>query len=244
MPPFTTNLGKTLHVLATGGLHKALIINTATADRIPVQFNPEEYTLSRENNFAQAAVPGLGGPILQFAHGNLKTLEMELFVDTYEAHNEGALRTRAGDDVRLITNRLVGLMEINADLHAPPVLLFTWGGLSFSCVLARVTQRFILFRPDGVPIRARMQVTFHEYLNASLERKEVKTQTADYSKLYVVSQGETLSSIAAAVYDDPTMWRPIALLNRLDDPRSLSTGQQLLIPRLPFRDPETGEVLA
>ena len=40
-----------------------------------VMFNPEEYTLNRDNNFASQAVPGLSSPILQFAHGNLRTLE-------------------------------------------------------------------------------------------------------------------------------------------------------------------------
>ena len=101
-------------IAMSGSLHKATIINTATNDRIEVQFNPEEYTLNRENNFAQAAVPGLSGPLLQFVHGNLKTLEMELFLDTYEAKT----------DVRELTSKLTGLMDIQPDLHAPPVLLF------------------------------------------------------------------------------------------------------------------------
>jgi hypothetical protein len=29
----------------------------------------------------------------------------------------------------------------------------------------------------------------------------------------------------------------------VDDPRDLAIGQRLDIPRLPFRDPETGEVM-
>lgn len=47
-------------------------------------FNPEEYTINKDNNFAAQNVPGLSGPILQFVHGNMRTLEMELFFDTYE----------------------------------------------------------------------------------------------------------------------------------------------------------------
>ncbi|MEO5817961.1 MAG: LysM domain-containing protein, partial [Gemmatimonadaceae bacterium] len=56
-------------------------------------------------------------------------------------------------------------------------------------------------------------------------------------------QGETLSSIAAQVYSNPATWRPIAILNAIDDPRSLTVGRHLLVPQLPFRDPETGEVM-
>jgi nucleoid-associated protein YgaU len=217
-----------------GSLQRAIITDTATNNFIEVQFNPEEYTLNRENNFAQAAVPGSSGPLLQFVHGNLQTLEMELFVDTYEA----------GTDVRVVTDQITGLMNINEKMHAPPILLFTWGSLGFPCVLAKVSQRFIMFFPSGAPARARLQASFSKYTNSNVEPKEIKRETADYTKIHVVLQNETLSSIAAGIYDNPALWRPIAIVNEIDDPKVLATGQQLVIPALPFRDPETGEVMA
>lgn len=221
-------------------LEKATVTNTVTGVRVPVLFNPEEYSLKEDNSFAQVAIPGLRGPLLQFISGNLRTLDMELLVDSYEAH-EG--QTGAGEDVRNLTRRITDLMKIDPTTHAPPVLLFTWGSLSFTCVLASAAQRFIMFRPDGVPVRARLQVTFNEFMNAEVEAKETKRETADYSHEHVVLQGETLSSIAVAVYNDATRWRPIAVANRIDNPRDLVVGDRLIVPRLPFRHPETGEVL-
>jgi nucleoid-associated protein YgaU len=223
-------------------LAKAVIANTVTNQRIEVQFNPGEYTLNRDNTFAQAAVPGSSAPLIQFVHGNLQTLEMELLLDTYEAH-AGANANSAGDDVRPLVRKLTDLMNIDETTHAPPVLLFTWGSLSFTCVLSRAIQKFVLFRPDGVPVRARVQATFGEFRNADLEAKEIKRETADYSKVHLVAQGETLSAIAARAYGNPAAWRPIAIRNGIDDPRVLEVGSRLLIPRLPFQDPETGEVM-
>jgi nucleoid-associated protein YgaU len=55
--------------------------------------------------------------------------------------------------------------------------------------------------------------------------------------------GETLSGIAAAVYDDAELWRPLAVANDIDDPRSLTPGQQLTVPSLPYSSPDTGEVV-
>src|SRR3954447_156322 len=136
-------------------LEKATIINTDTSEKLTVQFNPEEYSLSRDNNFAQAAVPGRSAPLLQFTHGNMRTLELELLFDTYEQ-----LR-----DVRQETNRLVHLLDINPETHAPPVLLFVWGSLRFQCVLARANQKFLMFLPTGQPVRARIQATFNEFSN-------------------------------------------------------------------------------
>jgi hypothetical protein len=224
-------------------LEKALITNTDTDERIEVMFNPEEYTLNRDINYAQTGVPGLSAPILQFVHGNLQTLEMELFLDTYEAHRNGSrVLNQAGEDVRTLTSKITHLMDIDPKTHAPPVLLFTWASLSFTCVLARASQRFIMFRPDGMPVRARLQVTFNEFRNVDLEAKEIKRETSDFSKIYEVKQGETLSAIAWRTYGNPRLWRPIAKRNGIDNPRALSIGTRLIVPQLPFRDPETGEV--
>src|SRR5213592_4065184 len=110
-------------------LAKAKITGEATGDQFDVMFNPEEYTLNKDNNFASQAVPGLSGPLLQFVHGNMRTLEMELFFDTFEAQT----------DVRNQTNNIVNLLNINPELHAPPVLRVAWASLQFRCVLARVS---------------------------------------------------------------------------------------------------------
>jgi len=213
-------------------LEKATIVNTDTGTKLTVMFNPEEYSLNKDNNFAQAAIPGRSAPILQFTHGNLRTLEMELLFDTYEQ----------GKDVRDETKKLTGFLDINPETHAPPILLFVWGSLRFQCVLARANQKFVLFMPDGKPVRARVTVSFSEFSNSSLEAKEVKRETADYTKVYVVSQGDTLSAIAGKVYANPTLWRPLAIRNGIEDPRALTPGHRLEVPRLPFRNPESGEV--
>lgn len=224
-------------------LEKATITNTFSGARIPVQFNPEEYTLNRDINYAQAAIPGLSAPILQFVNGTLQTLTMELFLDTYEQHKVGSTTVnQAQSDVRLLVRQVTDLMAIEPATHAPPVLLFVWGSLTFTCVLAQCTQRYTMFLPDGTPVRARLNVIFHEYRNTDLEAKEVKRETADYSKRHVVSQGETLASIAGAEYGDPRLWRVIAIANRLQRARDLPPGLSVLLPNLPYRDRESGRI--
>ncbi len=222
-------------------LEKALICNLDTDEEIPVLFNPEEYTLNKDINYAQASVPGLSGPILQFVNGNMSTLEMELLLDSYEEYEEASPKVEAGSDVRELTDKVTNLMVINSETHAPPILLFTWGSLSFRCVLARVSQRFIMFRSDGVPVRARLNVTFNEYLDPEQEIKKLNPQTADYSKEYVVLQRDNLSGIAGKLYQNPQLWRPLAIANDIADPRAIAPGQRLRVPPLPFVDPDSGQ---
>ena len=68
-------------------------------------------------------------------------------------------------------------------------------------------------------------------------------QTADFTKVHVVAEGETLDGLAGRLYENPRMWRAIAIENEIDDPRSDLTGRAIRIPSLPFVNPETGEVL-
>ena len=205
--------------------------------QLTVLYNPEEYTVNKDNNFAVQNVPGLGSPIVQFVNGNQRTLEVELFFDTYDTP------TLPKQDVREQTGPVVGLMAIDGDLHAPPILRVKMASLNLRCVLSRVSERFIMFMPDGVPVRARLNCTFIEYADPEQEAKGANLQTADFSKVHVVARGETLSAIAAALYQDPPRWRPIALANRIANPRALSPGQALRIPALPFLNPDTGEVV-
>jgi nucleoid-associated protein YgaU len=111
-------------------------------------------------------------------------------------------------------------------------------------VLARASQRFTMFLPDGTPVRAQLQATFNQFSSVDLEAKEVKRETADYTKRHVVSQGETLWSIAASAYGDARLWRVIAIANAIDRPRPLETGAGLVLPNLPYRDPDSGRVYA
>jgi nucleoid-associated protein YgaU len=116
-------------------------------------------------------------------------------------------------------------------------VIFSWGQLTFTCVVTRTSQRYVMFRPDGTPVRARLTVSLSEYRNVTLEAKEIKRQTVDYTKVRVVAEGDTLALVAHREYADPTAWRAIAIRNNITDPRTLTVGTTLTIPRLPYVDP-------
>lgn len=213
-------------------LAKARITVEHTGRQIEVMFNPEEYSLNKDNNFASQTIPGLSSPILQFVHGNLRTLEMELFFDTTDRRT----------DVRDETQKITDLLKIDSELHAPPVLRVAWGSLQLRCVLTRASQKFVKFLEDGRPTRARINVSFSEFVDPEREAKETNRQTADFSKVHLIQRGDTLSGLAFRFYDDPALWRPIAIANSIDDPRQLEIGREIVVPALPFTDPATGEV--
>jgi hypothetical protein len=187
-----------------------------------VLFNPNAYTVEKANQIAEAAIPGLEGPILQYVHGNAKTLTMELFFDTYEEQA----------DVSLYTNQVYNLLDIQASTHVPPICLISWGGFSFQGVLQQASGKFTLFLPNGTPARATMNVSFKEFIDVQVMVQENPTQSADHRKTRVVREGDRLFAIAREEYGDASKWRPIADANGIADPKKLEVGSRLVIPAL------------
>src|SRR5215469_15460690 len=94
-------------------------------DAFKVLFNPTQYTIEKGNQIAEAAIPGLEAPILQYVHGNTRSLSMELFFDTYEEVQEDQ------SDVRKHTNKIYDLLKIDSHTHAPPICDLAWGSFRF-----------------------------------------------------------------------------------------------------------------
>lgn len=53
--------------------------------------------------------------------------------------------------------------------------------------------------------------------------------------IYVVKDGDSLASIAARVLGNVNLWKTIASLNGIRDPRSVVPGQPILMPTPPSR---------
>jgi hypothetical protein len=191
--------------------------------RIPLCFNPTEYQIQKSNNFAEINIPGLESPPIQYVRGAAEKLTADLLVDTSDTL----------DDVRTkYVNRLRGLMNINTELHAPPIVRLMWAGQVFVGVVESLNVTYTLFTPAGIPLRAKLAVTLKEYRPAAVQVKERPTASPDFDKTWTVRRGDTLSGIAGAVYRDPGQWRAIADANGIADPRRLVPGRTLAVPRL------------
>jgi hypothetical protein len=209
--------------------------------RIDVQFNPTQYSLNKGAQIAEIGIYGIDSPILQFVRGQNEKLTLELFFDTTRpALEQGQSSMGTGaEDVRDKTKSIYQLVKMQPKTHAPPRVRFIWGSLSFKAIVESVQQKFDLFSPTGVPLRATLSVTFREYKTLEEQLAELNLQSSDHTKEHVVKAGETLSQIAAREYRDPGLWRHIASneanRGKIDNPRRLRPGTLLLIPPIAAR---------
>jgi nucleoid-associated protein YgaU len=209
--------------------------------KITVQHNPTEFTLDKGVQVTEVPVPGLDAPLLQFVRGKSETLTVDLFFDTTDSGmGQGA------KSVSEKTDEIYSLMKIEPGAHTPPICAFMWnakfpgsnisdetGGQrreAFQCIVESVKQKFTLFSPEGVPLRAVLTLTLKEYKTLHEQHWQLNLNSPDRTQAHVVARGDTLSSIAGEHYRRPSEWRRIASENGITDPRRLATGVVLDVP--------------
>ena len=213
---------------------KARILNLDDPNEQPIEclFNPSEYTFSKRNTWTREEVKGKNVPHLEFGGGDSMTLSMQLFFDTYTN----------GEDVRKTTDRIWKLMNINEQLTdmtsvkgRPPMVEFQWGTTwSFKAVITDISQKFTLFRYDGTPVRATLDVSFLQAEETGKYPGQNPTTVGQSGyRRRVVNEGDTIDWIAFDEYGDSAMWWFIADTNNLDDPLRLKPGQVLTIAPQP-----------
>lgn len=165
----------------------------------------------------------LESPRVQYTGGEPGSLSFELFYDTYEDKK----------DVRIYTDKISDLIKIDPEIHSPPPLKFIWGMEQepFNCVLERIEKKFTMFLPSGIPVRARLDITLKE-IKLKLNQREKTPQSPDKTKVHVTQRGDSLWLIASKAYGNAALWRPIADLNGIKNPRFIEPGAELIIPPL------------
>ena len=249
------NKAKVLGLSSGGGeLHKLTIYYERGGRRqqgsVEALFNPGEISLTRSTLWEQQQTAGWGGPSGAAVEQEFRSLQaegfsIELFFDTYGSRS-GAVTSAAAasflpaspatrgqsSDVRQYTDQIAKLIEVDTELHRPPVCDLRWGVFDiFTGVLTSLNQRFTLFLDDGTPVRATLTCDFTE-VGSQARARATELHSSDVAKTRQVQRNDTLQSLAAAEYGDPALWRPIAAANGIVNPRDLQPGTMLTIPKL------------
>jgi hypothetical protein len=207
-------------------------------DRIECWFNPTEYTVSKANTWKVDPVVGESTPPAQFGGGNPQKISLDLLFDDTEATD---------GDVRSKTDALFAAMEVDRSTATgknsarPPMITFGWGTVTlFKAVADSLSVQYMLFRPDGTPIRAQVKLSLIQAQTAVGKAKpqgkrktNPTTRAIEGYRTHVMIEGETLHSVAHRMYGDATRWRTIAEANGIDDPMHVRRGTVLDIPILP-----------
>jgi hypothetical protein len=196
---------------------------------IECMFNPTEYRLTQTLNVTRNNTPATSGGTAEYSGTNAMTLTTQLFFDDFASAK--------GDVTPKITTLLSWTHATQSSHDAgrpcPPLVSFKWGGNpqldGFSGFLKSVAVNYTVFRKDGTPVQARVDVTI-EGQPEQFGGQNPTSHSVNSRRVHTMIEGDSLQSVAHRELGAPAYWRAIAELNGIDDPMRVEAGTVLLIP--------------
>lgn len=208
----------------------AVVDGVGVAPFLRFRYNPTEYTVTKAARWNRPPTRGAESSTPpEFTGSEPTTIGMEIFLDAFE---------EPAGDVSMDIDTLIAWtrptpVSIARGLARPPLLRFVWGSnpvlQAFQGYLKNVQVRYTMFRADGTPIRATATISLEE-VTEEVAGQNPTSGTREGRRAHVVSEGESLQSIAYAEYGRAALWRGLADLNGIDDPLRLAPGTELLLP--------------
>ncbi len=217
------------------GLSKATLrVVSGTPKRLELRFlyNPTEYTVTKGSTWSRPQTSGAKSTTRpQFGGTNPQTLQMEIFFDAFESGG-GSI----GDDVATLLDWTMATDASRAQKKPePPILTLDWGRnqalATFHGYLKSVSAKYTLFDTAGNPLRVSANVTLEEVPNEKPGQNPTSGSREGRGR-HVLTEGESLHSIAWSEYRDATLWRALATFNGIDDPTRIPLGTAVLVPTL------------
>lgn len=158
-------------------------------DRLDVQFNPEEYSVSRQMQGA-SKTKGSGkekeDTPYDFKTPEPKSLQVKLYFDgSLQGYLEAAKdrfeksmteygkKYNSKQDVnKLYVNKLFALLERGTKSGQPPRIVFVWGSTSFKGYASSLQVHYKRFNANGEPTRAEIDLSIRGLDGDEAENRE------------------------------------------------------------------------
>jgi hypothetical protein len=207
---------------------------TLTGDdfsRLFCQFNPETLSIRKTASWHDNPTPAAGNqPKHQFVGTGPEQLTAKLLFDTFDS-----LGAPSPMPVEMSVGTLLGWLTVppanqTKQTPQPPKITFQWGtGIKFTGGLTSVDVQYVMFAPDGRPVRAYATIMIKAIVGVPSGTNPTSGGVAGRTSAQLCD-GDTLASVAYQQYGDPNLWRALAVANGIDDPRRVASGTRLLVP--------------
>ncbi len=197
-----------------------------------VWMNPTSYTHNTQVGYNDRQAQGSSGPSPEFNRVSAETVSFELLFDATGVVPVPSGQSYSNGVSDAISQLITLTVTLNGDIHSPNYLILSWAQLQFQCVLESMSINYTLFRPDGTPLRAKVQTSFQSYTSETQLANEEGKNSPDMTHIVIVNGGDTLPLLCYQIYGDSSYYWRVAAVNNLIDFRNLQPGTQLLFPPL------------
>jgi nucleoid-associated protein YgaU len=220
--------------MLNGGQLEKAILTVVDGDpetrELRFMYNPAELTTAKSANWNRPQQKGAGSAGKpQFTGAGPQTVQMEIWFDAWDAVDANVTRSV----MTLFGWTKPTPTSITKKLPRPPVLGFEWGSnqilANLKFFLKSVNAKYVLFKPDGTPVRASATISLEE-VPEDPPKQNPSSGSRESRRGHLVGAGDSLHSVAWREYGDASLWRGIAAFNGIDDPLRVAAGTRLLVP--------------
>ena len=116
--------------------------------------------------------------------------------------------------------------------HEPQVVTVIWGTFNFQGRLSSLKLNYTLFKPDGSPLRAKVQLSFTGYIPVDKQNKKAQNSSPDLTHIIEIKAGDTLPLLCHQIYKDSSYHIEVARHNNLTSFREIKPGTRIYFPPL------------
>ncbi len=192
-----------------------------------VHLNPEDYSMDYTIDFNRDTGIGSAGTSASFSKVSPEKVSFKFIFDA-----TGVIPGASTDLMGELKKFKDLVYDYNGNIHSPNYLKLSWGAFLFKGRLTNLSIKYVLFKPDGTPIRAEVDTTFEEFADPATTAKEAGKSSPDLTHVRTVRAGDTLPLMCYQIYGDSAYYMEVAESNNLADFRNLKPGDQVYFPPL------------
>ena len=217
-----------LELLKITGYEDENFSNAVAGEPYEVMINPESIKWNRSITYNEQQPIDSSSTSQKYKNTPSDNLSFDLIIDCTGVVDPK--RVNLTDEIKKLEDII---FTYNGKIHRPNYVKVQWGAdITFFSVLKTFNTTYTLFKPDGSPLRAKISLTFGEYISPKKRKQQNKKQSPDLTHLVEVVEGEALPNICMKVWNSPFDYVQVAQFNKLIKFRNLEGGKQLMFPPL------------
>jgi hypothetical protein len=200
--------------------------------RFIVPINPETYTKNYKIEVDQRRGHGNHGTDPRFKSTVPEQMRIEFVLDGTQTMEGYKYASEDKKDVKdQLDAFLASVYDFEGEIHRPRFLKLFWGKyLQFPCILSNLDINYTLFKPDGTPLRVKINATFLNYLAQQARTARERQSSPDLTHYRKGTAGDRLDLMTYKIYNDSKYYLQVAKANRLSRLRNLQPGTDLYFP--------------
>lgn len=197
-----------------------------SGDPYTVMINPDSIKWQHQIGYNKKQASGSSSTSQRYENTPSETLSFDIVIDCTGVVD--AARVNMGTEIKALETIIY---KYNGDIHRPNFVKIQWGqNLSFNGVMTNYDISYTVFNPSGNPLRAKISLSFSQYIAPATVSKLDGDSSPDISHTITVADGMTLPQLCQQVWRNNLYYIQVAKYNKLNKFRSLTGVKQLIFP--------------